>query len=440
MKIIQLREQLSENTLLPQPDTDILLPYMEDRTEVIFSVRRGRDDNAKCLSLYCSNNEIRATSSYFVGLDWVHDNDIAIQVNPKMNDGYEIDYIKMLNEALCEPENFDHLSDLVTIKFNKPSIKLTQQQDLLSIFLITEYINSLHRIVRKGLKKSYYSVEESLKNKLKGRILIGKNIQKNLAKGNVITNFCRYQVYDINTPENRILKKALHFCIKQLSVYRNALNVDYLQNKIRYIEPYFTKVGENISIKEITTYRKNPVYKEHHQAIEFALLLLRRYSYDITAIGTAKIQTPPFWIDMSKLFELYIYKRLKHIFSSKNEIIYHIKAHYQELDFLLNSKKWSEPYVIDAKYKPRYKKQGGITIDDARELSGYARLSSVYQKLGLDENTAPPIKCLIIYPDQDADENFKFTRQSEPTFDKVNGYIRIYKIGIRLPLISRFQQ
>ncbi|MBD5307518.1 MAG: hypothetical protein HDS14_07840 [Bacteroides sp.] len=435
MKQIQLREQLLENTILPKSDTDILLPYMEERNEIVFSVKRGRDENAKCLSLYRKNDEIMVASSYFVGIDWMHDNELAIKVNPKMNDGCEIDYIKMLNEALCEPENFEHLSDLVSIKFNRPPIPIKQQQDLLSIFLVTEYINILYRIVKKGLKKSYYIVEENLKNKLKGRILIGENIKRNLTKGNVTSNFCRYQVYDIDSPVNRLLKKALHFCIKQLKVYRYAIDTSLLENKIRYIEPYFSMVGESISIKEITTLRQNPVYKEYTQATGFAQLLLRRYSYDITIIGKKEIPTPPFWIDMSKLFELYIYKRLKQIFSSKDEIRYHFKANHQELDYLLNSKGWSEPYVIDAKYKPRYKSKGGITIDDAREISGYARLSSVYHKLGLDENMVPPIKCLIIYPDQASDETFKFTSLQEPTFDSVHGYVRMYKIGIKLPVI-----
>ena len=49
---------------------------------------------------------------------------------------------------------------------------------------------------------------------------------------------------------------------------------------------------------------------------------------------------------------------------------------------------------------------------------------------------APPIKCLIIYPDQDADEVFNFTGLSEPTFDTFREYVRIYKVGIRLPVIE----
>lgn len=306
----------------------------------------------------------------------------------------------------------------------------------LSIFLITEYLNMLHRIVRKGLKRSYYSIEENLQNKIKGKILINSNINKNLIKGRLTHNTCRYQVYDIDSPENRILKVALRFCIKQLEVYKHAIDTTILDKKIQYIKPYFANIGEEVSIKTIKTYKGNPIFKEYNQAIEYAQLLLRRYSYDISITGRDKISTPPFWIDMSKLFELYIYHHLKRVFTGKNEVRYHHRAHYQELDYLLNPALWPEPYVVDAKYKPQYKTLKGIILDDAREVSGYARLSEVYNTLGLNENTAPPIKCLIIYPDQEQDEKFSFTRTEEPIFDRISGYVRFYKVGIRLPVIQ----
>ena len=53
---------------------------------------------------------------------------------------------------------------------------------------------------------------------------MGRTIQRSLAKGRITDNVCRYQVYDIDSPENRILKKALAFCRKQVGVYRNALD------------------------------------------------------------------------------------------------------------------------------------------------------------------------------------------------------------------------
>jgi 5-methylcytosine-specific restriction endonuclease McrBC regulatory subunit McrC len=191
-----------------------------------------------------------------------------------------------------------------------------------------------------------------------------------------------------------------------------------------------------VSVKNIKSFKANPIYKDYKQAIEFAQLLLKRYSYNITLAGKKEIETPPFWIDMSKLFELYLFHHLRKVFTAKDEIRFHVNAHYQELDYLLSPELWPEPYVIDAKYKPRYKYQGGISLDDAREIAGYSRLSSIYKKLGLDEETSLPIKCLVIYPDQDKEEEFSFNRNEEPMFDKVSGYIRFYKYGIKLPLIE----
>ena len=160
-------------------------------------VKRGREEKELCLKLSRKADSICATGSYFVGVDWIKEEELAVQVSPKMNDGFEIDYVRMLNEALAEPDNMEHLKDLLTIRFDKPSICISQQQDLLSIFLITEYLNILHRIVRKGLKRSYYRIEETLNNKVKGRIQVGRTIQRSLAKGRITDNVCRYQVYDI---------------------------------------------------------------------------------------------------------------------------------------------------------------------------------------------------------------------------------------------------
>lgn len=435
MNLIQLQEQLLDNTLI-QHDTSILHQHMEDGQEVVFAVKRGREDNELCLKLKRDGEEIRANGSYFVGVDWVKEQELAVQVSPKMNDGMEIDYVRMLNEALGDSENFDHLKDLVTIKFDKPSVKIQQNKDLLSIFIAIEFLNVLQHIVKKGLKKGYIAIEKNLHNKVKGHILVGRNIINNLTKGKVTDNICRYQIYDVDTQENRILKKALYFCSDILKVYQHALDVSMLQKKIRFIKPHFENVGSDVSTKAIRNFKVNPVFREYNLAIELAQLLMHRFSYDITLVGRKEISTPPFWIDMSKLFELYVYHHLRKVFTEKGEVQYHVNAHYQELDYLLHPKEWANPYVIDAKYKPRYKQQGGISIDDAREVAGYARLSKIYHELGLDEDTAPPIKCLIIYPDQEKEEDFAFTRKSEPKFDAVGGYVRMYKVGIRLPEIK----
>lgn len=436
MTIIQIKEQIADGTCLSPDDAQTVVPYINDGREIVYTVHRGKNHNEKCLSLYRNGDEISACGSYFVGVDWISEGNVAIQVTPKMNNGFEVDYVRMLNDALADTKNYEHLNGLVTIHFRKPSIKIQHQQDLLSVFLVTEYINMLQRIVRKGLRKSFYLVEDNLHNTVKGKLMVGRNIRQNLAKGRIADNVCKYQVYDIDTPENRILKKALKFCVKQLETYKNGFSTSVLMSKIHHIKPYFYGVSDNVCIKTIKSCKCNPIYKEYAQALDFAQLILRRYSYNITSIGKHSISTPPFWIDMSKLFELYVFHHLRKVFTGKNEVRYHVKANHQELDYLLKPELWKEPYVIDAKYKPRYKDAASIIKEDAREVAGYARLSKIYSELGLDENTVPPIKCLIIYPDQEQEECFLFGRESEPEFEKISGYVRMYKVGIRLPVIG----
>lgn len=84
---------------------------------------------------------------------------------------------------------------------------------------------------------------------------------------------------------------------------------------------------------------------------------------------------------MSKLFELYAFKKLREIFPKHGDLIYHLKANRQELDFLLNhTGENSEKIqmVIDAKYKPRYE-NGNISTDDAR-------MKSIYKTLNVDRD------------------------------------------------------
>lgn len=435
MNIISLKEQYQNDTTLSEEKAILIRPFLEDGKSLTLSANREREkDKALCISFQREGDKIKATNSYFVGLDWLAIDQLAIEIYPKINGEEEIDYIRMLNEIISEPENIEHLKGLITIKFNQPPIRIRQKQDLLSILLITEYINILKRITRNGLKKDFYFVEGNLKCKLKGKLLFTQTVCKNITKGKLADNVCKYQVYGIDSAQNRILKKAFVFCLRQLNAYSNtSLSLAPLIETSKQIRPYFEDIRDNVSEKDIKSYKGNPIYKEYNIAIYLAKLLLRRYSYNITKIGNEDIYTPPYWIDMSKMFELYVFNKLRRVFN-KDEITYHLKANRQELDYLLNPQIWKNPYVIDAKYKPYYKHHG-LLKEDAREVAGYARLTNIYKKLGLDEENTLPIKCLIIYPEKNANEHFSFDRQKEPSFEKINEYIRMYKLGIRLPTI-----
>ena len=83
--------------------------------------------------------------------------------------------------------------------------------------------------------------------------------------------------------------------------------------------------------------------------------------------------------------------------------------------------------VIDAKYKPIYEKNKDI--EDIRQVSGYARLTEVYEKLGL-ENSNELIDCLIIYPSLEENTDLNIANKKE-----IHQYRNIYKLSVSVPLI-----
>jgi len=390
----------------------------------------NNNENTFCFKFNKSENEeYQFETGYYIGVDWIGDSGLSINVQPKLNtEDKEIDYLKILFEALQEPTNFKHLKNLYTIDFKASLIEIEQHQDKLTPLLLLEFLQLLKQIVRKGLKKSYYKVTKNLNARVKGKVLVNATVKQNHTKHKMLYNVCQYEEFGYNSIENRILKKALLFTQSALNNLKGT-TIDF-KHLFHYVNPAFQLVDANISIRELKNTKPNPLFKEYTQALKLAKIILKKYGYNISKTTETKIKTPPFWIDMTKLFELYVYKKLREIFPNKNEVKHHYTTNSQELDYLINSKDKNIKMVVDAKYKNRYIK-GGIGKDDARQISGYARLKSVYKELNIT-NTREVIDCLIVYPNQNLNENFNFANQIN---NPKNKYVHLYKAGIKLPYV-----
>jgi 5-methylcytosine-specific restriction enzyme subunit McrC len=395
------------------------------------SIQRG-ENKAYCFNILHSKGETnpyRFETSYFVGVDWIVENELPIYVKPKLDDDTsEVNYVKMLFEVLKEPENYKHLDPLCEIYFEKPSIAIEQKQDLLTPLLLIQYINILKKIVKKGLKKSYYTVTKNLNAKVKGKILINETIKKNHFNNKMLYSYCQYSEFGINSTENKVLKKALAFSIAAMQNIKG-IDISSLNGLINYIQPAFISVDSEVNIEELKGIKSNKLYKEYEQALKFAKHILKRYGYNISTANSTTINTPPFWIDMSKLFELYVFSKLKERFTEHKEVTYHQKFNYLEPDFIINTNDGVTKMIVDAKYKPQYQ-EGNVSTEDIRQISGYARLKKIYKFLEFEEDKI--IDCLVIYSNQSANrkdfkgDNFKIEEEKE--------YNRFYKIGIELPI------
>ena len=384
-----------------------------------------------------NEGEVCLQAGYYVGALWLVKHHKFVYIEPKMNkkqiaegspiqaeEWGEIDYLKMLLSITgLDPKD---TQDLIKIYWDEPPITIEQQKDTLTSFLMVQFLLLLKRIVRKGLKKSYYTVEENLNNRIKGKIQLAKHLKQNVFKNKLTAHVCRYQEFGMDNLENRFLKKVLQFIISFKNTHANyfAGNDKSIRELITYCSPYFELISEEINIENLKKLTTNTFFKEYEEAIRIGKHILKRFSYNITETTQQKVTIPPFCIDMPKLFELYVYKKLQERFG-REAVTYHLTADYTELDFLLNTPEYK--MVIDAKYKPIY--EDNRVIDDIRQVSGYARLERVYQKLGL-EGSNKLIDCLIIYPSLDEDTNFSLKDK------KIAGYRNIYKQSISIPLIT----
>ena len=404
-------------------------PLLQGKESYVRRMPGREDSDAFCYLVEKQGEGFNIKTSYFVGIDWITDT-LAVQVRPKVEGETDyIDYLQMLTDALREPENAKHLDGLLTIDFNAKPIPLEEKEDMLSPFIVAQFLMTLKSAVRSGLRQSYYRVSENLKSKVKGRIQVGKTISLNHSKGNIVDNYCDYQEYGINSEENKILKKALSVASKLLSVYRGGLDVATLKRTIAQIYPYFRGVGDDYDISRVGAFKANPIYKDYFKALEYGILILKRHSYGFNRDSRHVDSTPPYWIDMSKLFELYVYRELRRIYTAPGEVHYHLHFRWRELDYLLNPREGT-PMVIDAKYKPRYH-YTDPDIEDIRQVSAYARMKGVYSKLHMDEDRL--VDCLIIYANQDCDDSIPSVLDELP-LKPVTGYSKFYKWGIRLPV------
>ena len=146
---------------------------------------------------------------------------------------------------------------------------------------------------------------------------------------------------------------------------------------------------------------------------------------------------PPFRLDMSLLYEHYVYGLLYDAYGDK--ISYQYKGKTGFPDFLYCSSSFKA--ILDTKYIPKYE---NVSLDNnvIRQLSGYSRDIPILRHLGYDEineeSPVPNVPCVIIYPKEGDDVMNPFVKKKlrELCTTPVRKLARFYKICIPLPVMG----
>lgn len=396
--------------------------------------------------------------AYYIGIDWLIENEIALIVNPKIN---HLDYLKMFMECFKHPTVSNEINKdrrkgenkelIYKINLNKKPIPLLKKNFEITPLLIIHFVKVLEKICicKRGLKKDYIRREENLSSKIKGKIVFANHLKKNTMMGRADRVYCNYQDYSVDCLENQVLKKALVFCQNYLgeNLKEEQKNTFIEMNKtISFCKSFFAGVSDLRQAKFLKQFKVNKLYRDYTEALDLAKIILQRFGYNVQESIKKENETnktPPFWINMALLFEMYVLAKLKDKYGS--QIYYQFHGNYGDSDFLKipndENDENNEKIIIDAKYKDKYK--DGYDIADIRQLSGYARDIKVLEKLFgkekeklQEEEKNTVIPCLIIYPNQCEIKEFTSDKLLEEEKNKIEHFTEFYKIGVKLPTLD----
>lgn len=383
-----------------------------------------------------SSNSDNFEAAYYIGASWIQENKIAAIVKPKIEN---IDYIKMFSDALAiDSENeSDYFSKCYGVEIDKPAIEVESTFNIITPLILIHYISVLTKLTKHGLKKGYAYREQNLQSKVKGHLLFQKHLQKNVIPKREDKAYCGFQEYTVDIPENRLLKKALLFTNLAINNYESLTKQSVFETirlSINKLLVTFANVSEDIEITEVQSIGFNKLFPGYKEAVSLAKTILRKFDYSLQNTESTEKTTIPFWIDMPRLYELYVFNYLNKLYPK--QVMFQVKG-YQgtAADYILKN----QGIILDAKYKPKYGYSNAGIIDDIREMSGYARDESILSNFA--NPYADKVPCVILFPSNYSDMEKLEAEESDRAegllsiATKIKPYRNFYKLKVDLPRV-----
>lgn len=240
------------------------------------------------------------TARNYVGLITMSDGTV-IEILPKIADG-EITVSETKQIFL---EMLKTLNDVNFKDFNVSSLH-TERLSLLEIF-IKMFLDEVTILTKQGLKAAYTPIESN-ETFYKGKLLASQNLKHNLV--NKERFFVRYDDFNINRRENRLIKSTISFLLKATSDVRNRQLASRLLT-------YFDKVGFSTNYEgDLSRCFADRSVSHYQKVLSWCRVFLRGNSF--TAFVGSEVALALLF-PMEKVFESFIAARFrKHLSTGIN--------------------------------------------------------------------------------------------------------------------------
>lgn len=281
-KIIELNEYGSSESLLLDSYS---FKILQDRFKVYLGMNYSD-----------TYGEIIISAKQYVGI--IRIGDTIIKINPKIK---LESLFRLLNYCYEIPTQF------------KEKIDLSLSEEIFNYYIYI-FAALVKKLINRGIHKKYLWKEEKLIY-LKGRVSIIKNIRENISKP--LLNFCSFEEFNENILENIIIKQTLRKLIR-------IVTDNELLKLLRHDYLYLQDIEESqiTSIKDFERISFNRLNENYREPLNLAKFFYENL-FIKDEIGKSSVSA--FLIDMNKLFENYLYKKLLEYFKD-----YPINIFYQK--------------------------------------------------------------------------------------------------------------
>ena len=251
------------------------------------------------------------TMSNYVGLIQM-DNGYQIQVLPKIEftDSKETKkiFLRMLRS----------MKDFPSKVFNHADLR-TAEMSLYEVF-ISMYLQEVDRLVKRGLKSSYVTVNENLRF-YKGKLLVNQHIKNNVSHNERF--YVEYDDYNVNRAENRLIKSTL---LKLNEITESAHNNKQIRQELAAFEMVKPSYNYEKDFQKITIDRNS---KDYETLMQWSKVFLMNKSFT-TFSGDNNARALLF--PMESLFESYVAQQLKKAYAHDDWDISLQDRHYYLFD------------------------------------------------------------------------------------------------------------
>ena len=192
------------------------------------------------------------------------------------------------------------MKDFPSKVFTNTNLKI-DRMNLYEIF-INMYLQEVRKLVKRGIKSSYVSQEENL-NVYKGKLIVNEHIKSNFVHKERF--YVGFEDYQVNRPENRIVKSTL---LKLQKISNSAENTKEISQLLISFECVENSENYDSDFSKIIIDRNT---KDYEMLMKWSKVFLKNKSFT-TFSGDNNARALLF--PMEKVFESYVAKNLRKVF------------------------------------------------------------------------------------------------------------------------------